>query len=77
LQGHSTKIDNQDIEKIIGMLAIIEARMDANTKTMQEKMDDNQTRIEADYKAWREKMRAETEAIRTESEATRAGMKAM
>jgi hypothetical protein len=51
-------MENQDMEKIIGMLAIIETRMDTH-----------QARMEADNKAWREKMKVETEAIRARMKA--------
>jgi DNA-binding IclR family transcriptional regulator len=48
--------------------------MKANNKIMLAEM---MARMEADNKAWQEKMRAETEAIRAETEATRAATEAI
>jgi hypothetical protein len=49
----------------------MKAKMDTNTKTMQERMDDNQAKADADSKAWREEIRAETVAIRARTKAMR------
>jgi hypothetical protein len=63
-------MEKQELAQMIEqMLGRLDASMNASQAKADKTLRETLARMEADNKAWREKMRAETEAIQAETEA--------